>query len=104
MRRALFSVVLAALLGAGQLGVLVHGLLHRVDAEPAVTAHAGDSHHHEDSDSRPCNAFDGLTAYIACVAFALLFPLPRGPVAASRYQSFQSITRVAYRARGPPVV
>lgn len=102
-RRLVLSALLGALLAIGQLGVLVHGLLHVVGSEPSADQlQSGATHDHDRHAPQACNAFDGLIGASACgTGFVLAAPPLVAPAAAQYYLRTVS-SEVGYSSRAPP--
>lgn len=99
--------LLVALLGGGQLGVRLHGLLHTVVAAAAVDhAHdqaEGHAQHGHESLEQPCSVLDGLIGCAAHVLPAHGDPATQNEAPATPYYVLRPIAGTPYATRAPPV-
>lgn len=108
--RGLLLVLLAALLGIGQLGALVHGLYHQVALADAGHVHAGHDHvhdvdagsEHEGAGTQPCGAFDGLTGGHVGKLPVWTASDAKNEVSAARYYVLRPAIQLQFSSRAPP--
>lgn len=108
--RGLLLVLLAAVLGIGQVGVLVHGLYHQVALADAGHVHAGHDHahavdagaEHEGAGTQPCGAFDGLTGGHVGKLPIWTATDARNEVSAARYYALRPAILLQFSSRAPP--
>jgi len=96
-----------ALLGGGQLGVRLHGLLHTVVVAAGVEHahdHVDDHQPHEhESLEQPCSVLDGLIGCAAHVLPADGAPATQNEALATPFYVLRPIAGTPYATRAPPV-
>ncbi len=100
-KRIAAIALLTVLLSVGQVGALLHGLLHTSHDSHVLAEQHQDTHGRHTGDE-PCNAFDGLIGAAVCGAGLDLNIPPQAPAISAQFYFRHPPAPVVYSTRAPP--